>query len=275
MRSAMCVPLMHGGEVLGAIHCDTLLKTNVFREEDLELFTSIASQAAVAVKNAMLLQRLQEEASARVQFQRFFSPGLVDRIISGPAQGEPARRGAPDHGPLPRRARLHPDVRGDGADGRRRAPQRLLRADGGRALPPRRHARQVRRRRDHGALRGAGDARPTRPAPRSRARSRCARSSGGSTTEQKATGPPTLAVGIGIHTGPRALRDVRLQPHAPVHGDGRHGEHGRAPLLGRQGGPDPGQRRRPTRRVKDFVEVEALVPIEVKGKSRGARRSST
>jgi adenylate cyclase len=83
MRSAMCVPLVHEGEVLGAIHCDTLLKTGVFRDEDLALFSSIAGQAAISVRNALLLQRVQEEASTRVQFQRFFSPTLVEQIVTG------------------------------------------------------------------------------------------------------------------------------------------------------------------------------------------------
>lgn len=83
MRSTMCVPMLHTGEMLGAIHCDTKLATNVFTDADLHLFTTIASQAAVAVRNAMLLQRLQEETSTRVQFQRFFSPGVVKQIVGG------------------------------------------------------------------------------------------------------------------------------------------------------------------------------------------------
>jgi adenylate cyclase len=83
IRSAMSVPMLHAGELLGALHCDTLLATNAFKESDLDLFTTIANQAAVAVRNATLLQRVQQETSTRVQFQRFFSPGVVDQIISG------------------------------------------------------------------------------------------------------------------------------------------------------------------------------------------------
>jgi len=83
IRAAMCVPMLHAGEMLGAIHCDTRLATGVFRESDLHLFTTIASQAAVAVRNTVLLQRLQRETSTRVQFQRFFSPGVVDQIVGG------------------------------------------------------------------------------------------------------------------------------------------------------------------------------------------------
>lgn len=83
MRSTMCVPMLHTGEMLGAIHCDTKLTTGVFTDADLNLFMTIASQAAVAVRNAMLLQRLQKETSTRVQFQRFFSPGVVSQIVGG------------------------------------------------------------------------------------------------------------------------------------------------------------------------------------------------
>lgn len=83
IRSAMCVPMVHAGELLGAIHCDTKLATGVFGQPDLELFTTIGSQAAVAVRNAILLRRLQQETSTRVQFQRFFSPGVVKQIVGG------------------------------------------------------------------------------------------------------------------------------------------------------------------------------------------------
>lgn len=83
MRSTMCVPMLHTGEMLGAIHCDSKIATGLFTDSDLNLFTTIASQAAVAVRNTMLLQRLQKETSTRVQFQRFFSPGVVKQIVGG------------------------------------------------------------------------------------------------------------------------------------------------------------------------------------------------
>ena len=54
IRSAMSVPMLHGGELLGVMHMDSQVATGVFADSDLELFASIANQAAVAVKNAML-----------------------------------------------------------------------------------------------------------------------------------------------------------------------------------------------------------------------------
>jgi adenylate cyclase len=83
IRSAMCVPIMYAGELLGIMHLDSLIATNVFKDQDLELFSSIANQAAVAIKNQLLTQSLQNEAKARVQFQRFLPPSLVDQMVRG------------------------------------------------------------------------------------------------------------------------------------------------------------------------------------------------
>ncbi len=58
VRSAMCVPLLYEEEVLGAIHVDSLSATNVFVEKDLELFAAIASQASLAIRNAMMREEL-------------------------------------------------------------------------------------------------------------------------------------------------------------------------------------------------------------------------
>lgn len=83
IRSAMCVPLVNAGRILGVFHCDTLLATGAFDATDLELFTTIANEAAVAVQNTALLQRVREETKRRVQLQRFFSPGIVDQVLRG------------------------------------------------------------------------------------------------------------------------------------------------------------------------------------------------
>lgn len=86
IRSAMCVPLIHGGELLGVMHLDSLMATHVFQEHDLEMFTNIAGQAAMVVKNTLLRARLQDEAKTRVYLQRFLSPGLVDQVVGGKFQ---------------------------------------------------------------------------------------------------------------------------------------------------------------------------------------------
>jgi adenylate cyclase len=83
IRSTMCVPLIHGGEVFGIMHLDTQVEKDAFREKDLQIFGSIASQAAMAIHNAQLAAQIQQEARTRAQLQRFFSPDIVQQIVEG------------------------------------------------------------------------------------------------------------------------------------------------------------------------------------------------
>ncbi|MFH1131661.1 MAG: GAF domain-containing protein, partial [Pseudomonadota bacterium] len=83
IRSTMCVPLIHGDELLGIMHLDSQISTGAFSEKNLQVFTGIAAQAAMAIQNARLAHTIQEEAHARAQFERFFSPGMVDLMVDG------------------------------------------------------------------------------------------------------------------------------------------------------------------------------------------------
>ncbi|MCB9555102.1 MAG: GAF domain-containing protein [Deltaproteobacteria bacterium] len=83
IRSTMCVPLLHGTELLGIMHLDSQFATNAFTEKDLQLFTGIATQAAIAIQNARLAHKIEWEARTRAQFQRFFSPGMVEQMVEG------------------------------------------------------------------------------------------------------------------------------------------------------------------------------------------------
>jgi adenylate cyclase len=83
IRSTMCVPLLYNDKLLGAMHMDSMLATGAFTEKDLLLFSGIATQAAVAIENNMLAQKIEHEATARAQFQRLLSPNLVDQIVAG------------------------------------------------------------------------------------------------------------------------------------------------------------------------------------------------
>ncbi|MCK5800239.1 MAG: GAF domain-containing protein, partial [Deltaproteobacteria bacterium] len=83
IRSTMSVPLLHGADLLGIMHLDSQIATNAFDEKDLLIFTGIAQQAAAAIQNARLAAKIEWEASTRAQFQRFFSPGMVQQMIEG------------------------------------------------------------------------------------------------------------------------------------------------------------------------------------------------
>jgi PAS domain S-box-containing protein len=60
VRSAMCLPLVQDDEVLAVITL-THPQPNHFTEHHLRLLTIVANQASVAVRNAQLFQRMQEQ----------------------------------------------------------------------------------------------------------------------------------------------------------------------------------------------------------------------
>jgi HD-GYP domain-containing protein (c-di-GMP phosphodiesterase class II) len=59
IRSVMCAPLVSKGEAIGALYVDNRTRENCFGQEDLELLTSIAAQAANAIQNSRLYDNLQ------------------------------------------------------------------------------------------------------------------------------------------------------------------------------------------------------------------------
>jgi adenylate cyclase len=83
IRSTMCVPLIHGEELLGIFHMDSQIAANAFTEKDLQIFTGIAAQAAVAIQNARLARKIEDETKTRAQFQRLLSPNLVEQLVAG------------------------------------------------------------------------------------------------------------------------------------------------------------------------------------------------
>jgi adenylate cyclase len=84
IRSSMCAPLMgRNRQVIGAIHLDSLYAPGQFTELDLSVLQGVANQAAIAIENAQLVERIQKEAVMRQNFQKMFAPQLVDKIVSG------------------------------------------------------------------------------------------------------------------------------------------------------------------------------------------------
>ena len=63
ITSLMCVPLIAEGEVVGAL-CATSVEHQVFSEEDVVLLSAFADQAAMAVRNRRLYERLGKEKVA-------------------------------------------------------------------------------------------------------------------------------------------------------------------------------------------------------------------
>ena len=83
VRSAMCTPLMGSeGKVLGIIYVDNMTATNSFGDEDLEFLIAFSGIAAVAIENGRLTERIQREAVVRSNFERYFAPDLAEQIAA-------------------------------------------------------------------------------------------------------------------------------------------------------------------------------------------------
>ncbi len=70
--SLLCVPLAVKGKVIGVINCYTS-KSHEFSETEINILTSVAHQAAVAIENTELLVKtkvIQEELEARKKIER-------------------------------------------------------------------------------------------------------------------------------------------------------------------------------------------------------------
>ncbi len=66
LRSVMCVPLISKNGVLGAIYVENRSEKNVFVEDDLPPLEFLASQATVAIENAILNEDLEQRVSNRM-----------------------------------------------------------------------------------------------------------------------------------------------------------------------------------------------------------------
>jgi PAS domain S-box-containing protein len=64
-KSWIGVPMLVGDEVIGVISTQDYEKENAFSESDLSLFTAIASNVGIAIKNAQLYAEIQEELAER------------------------------------------------------------------------------------------------------------------------------------------------------------------------------------------------------------------
>src|SRR5207302_1200733 len=78
---SMCAPLKPREDVIGVLYVDHLSMSNPFTDDDLDLLTAFANQAAIAIENSQLTRRLQDEAVLRNNMMRFFPPSTIQKLI--------------------------------------------------------------------------------------------------------------------------------------------------------------------------------------------------
>jgi adenylate cyclase len=82
ISSAIVVPLLHEGEVLGALWLDSESLAQ-FQQKDLEIITAVGNQAAMFIENSMLQRKVEQEIVTRERFSRLLSPNVAEQVISG------------------------------------------------------------------------------------------------------------------------------------------------------------------------------------------------
>jgi adenylate cyclase len=84
IQSAMAAPLRAHNRLLGVLYLDNVAVSHAYLEEDLELVAAFAGQAAVALENAQLYRKIEQEAVLRSRFERFFPPATAREIAASP-----------------------------------------------------------------------------------------------------------------------------------------------------------------------------------------------
>jgi adenylate cyclase len=81
-RAILCVPLFSKEKMIGVIQVINKHENLPFTNEDEELLNTFACHAAISIENAKLYESIREEERKRGIYQRFFSPQVVDEVMS-------------------------------------------------------------------------------------------------------------------------------------------------------------------------------------------------
>jgi adenylate cyclase len=119
VRSAMAVPLVVKDALKGVLFLDSRARINAFSEKDLKLLSGIAAQAAVALENAEMARKIEQDAVARAELSRFLSPKVAEMVVSG--QVELLRQGT-----LAEVTTLFADIRGFTTYSESESPQAVV-----------------------------------------------------------------------------------------------------------------------------------------------------
>lgn len=119
MRSAMCIPMLSQGRLVGVLYADNPLRPEAFTQEETNILTLVASQAAAALENHQSRQQIQRQKQQRAALERFLAPEVVELIAADP---ESARLG----GGSCKASVLFADIRGFTALSEKMEPGRVL-----------------------------------------------------------------------------------------------------------------------------------------------------
>jgi class 3 adenylate cyclase len=82
LRSILCVPMMVRESVTGVIYADNRIKTGLFGDRDRDLLAALANQAALAIENARLFERVKQQL-ASITLMKDLMDNVFASITSG------------------------------------------------------------------------------------------------------------------------------------------------------------------------------------------------
>jgi adenylate cyclase len=83
IRSALCVPVVSGDEVLALIYMyKTDPQSRPFNQQDVKLAVAISHLASLTIQRVRLLTRVQEEQKSRLLLQRFLAPSEIEDLLN-------------------------------------------------------------------------------------------------------------------------------------------------------------------------------------------------
>ncbi|HEU5087238.1 MAG TPA: GAF domain-containing sensor histidine kinase [Roseiflexaceae bacterium] len=85
-RSILCAPLRSGDRVVGVMQVLNKRNGEPFTEQDLQLLTTLASQAAIAVENARLVRSLKQERDKLLAKEAEVRAAIARDLHDGPTQ---------------------------------------------------------------------------------------------------------------------------------------------------------------------------------------------
>ena len=84
IQSVMAAPILGRRGLLGIIYADRHDVIETFSSDDLDLLNAVAVQTGIAIDTVTTYERLQREAQARSNYERFLPQQIVDDILRSP-----------------------------------------------------------------------------------------------------------------------------------------------------------------------------------------------
>lgn len=81
ISSAMCVPLKIGPRCIGVLNVNLMGRDAHFSANDLQMISIFGNSAAIAINNARLLRRREEQLRLKMVFEQLHSPRVVKELV--------------------------------------------------------------------------------------------------------------------------------------------------------------------------------------------------